>query len=120
MEDYKDWCLFANFDFEGARLIYGQRQLPSLVVFHCHAALEKALKALWVKHSNAIVKTHDLRRLLKDVATVESWVLEFIDGITYVHDFLDQVKYPTGDLCTQDDAMQCMVITESFFKKFNP
>ena len=118
MDDFKDWCLYANFDLEGARLIYAQGKLPSLVLFHCHEAAEKALKALWLKHQMEIKKTHDLGFLFDHVLVREPWLQEFKAGLYDLNDYFRKSRYPAGDRCTQNDAMQCMLITEAFFKQF--
>ena len=115
---YKDWLQRAAADFDSAKFLYEGRKSPDIVIYLCLQALEKALKAMWVKHQIPIVRTHDLRLLSEKLLLLEQWISEFKDGLYYINDFLNNIRYPEGGLCTRDDAMQCVVITESFFNKF--
>ena len=118
MDDFNEWVQYASFDFSGAQSLYEQKMPPSLVIFHCHECLEKTLKALCIKQKMALVKTHDIRMLFSDLIVSEKWLHEFKAGILDVHSYFGKCRYPGGDTVTRDDAMQCMVITETFFKKF--
>jgi HEPN domain-containing protein len=63
--DAQDWIAHAAADLHYAKL--GQndpKALESLIAFHAQQAVEKAVKALLVKHQVDFPKTHDLEELL--------------------------------------------------------
>ena len=111
------WVLRAIADLDSAKYLYEGRKSPDIVIYLCLQSLEKILKSLWVKHGISIIRTHDLRRLSEKLIELEPWVTEFADGLYYINDFLNNIRYPEGGNCSSDDAMQCLLIAESFFKR---
>ena len=118
MGTFNEWVHHAYNDFDSAKYLYDGDKAHDIVIYHCHQSLEKFLKSLWIKHGLVVKKTHDLRELVDGVRGQESWLNEFLEGILELNTFLKRIRYPQGDLCTREDAMQCVIITEVFMKRF--
>ncbi len=63
----KSWIQFAESDLDAAKRLF-QSSRPTrwtflLVLWHCHQAVEKCLKAVLIKQGKEILKIHDLPRL---------------------------------------------------------
>ncbi len=68
-EILKKWILFAKADLDAAKRLF-QSPKPTqwtylLVLWHCHQAIEKALKMVTIEREKELIKTHDLPRLSK-------------------------------------------------------
>lgn len=62
----REWVEIAEGDLKAARLMLEGEFCPQRV-FHCHEAVEKILKGLWIEHTSQGVppKIHDLPALAK-------------------------------------------------------
>ncbi|MBU3923791.1 MAG: HEPN domain-containing protein [Nanoarchaeota archaeon] len=65
-EEFKKWFLQSEADLDSARYNFDGEKYY-VAVFLCEQSVEKALKALWLKDGNDLIKTHDLMRLGKKV-----------------------------------------------------
>ena len=63
----KEWVKSAYYDLENIRYIINADHLTHIVAFHSQQAIEKLFKALIVKNSNNLPKTHDLLKLTQKV-----------------------------------------------------
>ena len=89
----KNWLKFAQDDLKAAEISLGEN-IPNIVCFHSQQAVEKALKALYLKYFNTTLKTHDLktisRKLIKGAPKFE----EYSDKILYLNKFYIPTRYP--------------------------
>lgn len=81
----KKWIEFAQRDIDAADVLFREEKkmghLYDIVIFHCHQAIEKFLKAVMNERGHEMLKIHDLVRLLhisevqlpKDM---ETWIHE--------------------------------------------
>lgn len=73
-EAVSHWQKRARAEFEAAQLLFekGNENLYGAVLFHCHFALELALKAEYIRqHDNAAPFSHDINELASAVG--EGW-----------------------------------------------
>ena len=117
MDTFESWLLVASFDYGSAKILYKEKQYPSVIIYHCQQCVEKVLKALWLKHGLKIKYTHDLRELLGPLLEKETWLSEFVDGIIEMTMDIKRLRYPSDDQFTLDDAMPCMICCELLFQK---
>ncbi len=64
----KKWMDFVQADLEAAEVLFEHPKSDrswQMVVFHCHEAVEKLLKAILVHQGKEVKKIHDLTRLLE-------------------------------------------------------
>jgi len=70
-EVIRKWFKFAESDLEAAEYLFHNPRANQwtflLVVWHCHQAIEKILKAMLIQQSKELLHIHDLPRLLKFV-----------------------------------------------------
>lgn len=90
-EDVKDWMEKAEHDLNTAR-INKQQKVYDAAAFFCQQALEKALKALYIKKSKRLIKTHDLYFLGKKVNLPRD-LIEICKKITT---FYVETRYPNS------------------------
>lgn len=68
-EIVQKWLKFAESDFDAADYLFGKPRANQwtfiLVVWHCHQAVEKILKAIIIHQGKEILRTHDLPKLRK-------------------------------------------------------
>ncbi len=91
MDDDKigKWLERAKLDLQTARyLLEGEYYLDA--VFHAQQSVEKALKALYLKKFNELVKTHELVFLAKKVDAPNE-ILELCEAL---NPFFVQTRYP--------------------------
>ncbi len=64
------WIAYAQKDMEAARTLYRAGHYMACA-YHCHQALEKALKALWTRYNDEEPpRIHNLRLLLTHITAV--------------------------------------------------
>lgn len=64
--DYTEWVKFAEADLQSAHSHMKCGDFPAHIIFHCHDALEKFLKAIMLKNSVNFQYIHKLRSLVDD------------------------------------------------------
>lgn len=71
-EIVQKWLNFAESDFDAADYLFGKPRANQwtfiLVVWHCHQAIEKILKAIIIHHDKEILRNHDLPLITKNKA----------------------------------------------------
>ena len=72
-EEVKRWWNKAKDDLDKATILFKNQKYDG-TVFFCQQAVEKALKALFLKEKNKIRKIHDLVELGKDVKLPENLI----------------------------------------------
>ena len=66
-----------------------------IIAFHCQQAVEKYLKALLVRRQVEFPKTHDIAKLLDQVATVNANIAESLRDADVLTPFGVEVRYPS-------------------------
>lgn len=94
----RQWLEKADQDLEAAVVLGSQASpLGRIVGFHCQQAVEKYLKALFVRHQIELPKTHDLERLLAAVRPVAATVADALLEVPWLTPYGVELRYP-GDL----------------------
>lgn len=74
-EEFKEWLLFAQTDFESAKYLDGAPFYPrplNVICYHCQQAAEKAVKALIVYFGSqgGMPKVHDISFLMNQIKNI--------------------------------------------------
>ncbi len=98
------WVRKAEADFRGAkRLAEKEPPLHDLVCFHCQQCAEKYLKALLEELGIAVMKTHDLDKLLILLQFRHPKLRLLKRGLLFLTDFAVDTRYP-GDNASKRQA----------------
>jgi HEPN domain-containing protein len=89
MNEEEEWLGKALHDMETARANF-QQNIYDASAFFCQQAVEKALKALYIKKFKKLLKTHDLYLLGQKVGLPNN-LLEICDKIS---PFYVETRYP--------------------------
>ena len=90
------WLQKADRDFDAAVHLLGQGgRFREIIAFHCQQASEKYLKALLVRRQVEFPKTHDIKRLLTSVATIDPELAESVRDADVLTPFGVEVRYPS-------------------------
>lgn len=115
------WMDFANEDLTGAsELLKVKRYL--LALFHCHQAIEKLLKAVYIsKISKDYPYVHDLPRLYRELDGRIELKKEFLTLCEKLNPFYIKARYPTykekiSSMITPTNAVDLFLKTEEFYK----
>ncbi|MBU2576133.1 MAG: HEPN domain-containing protein [Nanoarchaeota archaeon] len=87
-EEFEKWFEQAGVDLSSAKYNFDGEKY-SVAVFLCEQTVEKGLKALIIKKSNELIKTHDLVRLGKKVNLPE----KFFDKLAELSSLYTEVRY---------------------------
>lgn len=93
----KDWLTRAHQDLRGAIILAAAEEAPlDLAVYHCQQAGEKAVKAYLQWRDEPFAKTHNLRALVIQAATLDKGfdALEKPAGI--LTPYVSAFRYPGG------------------------
>ena len=67
-----EWLKKSEHDLGTAKITFlNKPEYSDTICFHCQQAVEKALKAVWIKLGIKIVKTHDLLFLLDKISEIK-------------------------------------------------
>lgn len=116
------WLGRADNDLRAAELILAG-SLPSYetVSFHAQQAVEKALKALLIRHQIEFERTHNLAELLRLAEPIARDVATALADCPLLTPYAVEARYPGGPPVEQPDASQhlelardaCRVIREA-------
>jgi len=117
----KEWVKSAYYDLENIRYIINAEHLTHIVAFHSQQAIEKLFKALVVKNSNNLPKTHDLLKLSQIVKDK----IEIIDRKTLeeLNELYIDSRYPNSFALmphgkpTLDDAKRYYEFADDIFNR---
>ena len=100
----KEWLEYATVDLQTAERILGEQHLSRSTAFHCHQAVEKALKSILEDKEARIPKIHDLQKLLSMIREqgialpIEPSEIALLDGVYIGTRYpTDQGLVPAGD-----------------------
>ena len=91
----RQWFRKAEHDLQNIRNNLAAESVPTdTVCFHAQQAIEKLLKGLLVANGRNVSKTHDLVKLLTDVADIIPVLLPFEDQLEDISEYGVGVRYP--------------------------
>ena len=94
-EVVRQWLKKAENDLLNIRNNLDADEVPTdSVCFHAQQAIEKMFKGLMVAHGRNIGKTHDLVKLLSDVADLVPEMLAFEEQLEEISEYGVGVRYP--------------------------
>lgn len=118
------WLQYAEKDNKARKVLFKAEGLDLIYVFHCHQAIEKALKALLLKWEIDPPKSHDLNKLLSLLP--ENVMKEFQDKQMYLDElniiYIDS-RYPSGfaqfpnDFVSQEELESIDHSTDELYHK---
>ncbi len=87
----KKWLKFAEQDLKDAEALFEKERYFGCI-YHCHQAVEKALKAVFVEKGKTIPRVHDLPDLLK--RSQMRYSEEILDFLEELDPYYSPVRYP--------------------------
>lgn len=87
------WLRFAQDDLKAAEISLDGR-LPSIVCFHSQQAVEKCLKALYLRFFATVPKTHNLEVIFTRLKKILPEISKFEEKIRYLNKFYVPTRYP--------------------------
>ncbi len=117
MQEHEGWLRIAKEDLLMAKLGLAN-ELFSHVTYNCQQCAEKALKGYLVfKRYPAIIKTHDLLKLLELCMSFDQEFQKKFDAADYINPFSTKFRYPTEyDLPDFAEAELAIKHARSIFK----
>ncbi len=94
-EIVQQWLRKSGHDLQNIRNNLAAENIPTdTVCFHAQQAIEKLLKGVLVANARNISKTHDLVKLLTDVADILPELLLYEDQLEDISEYGVGVRYP--------------------------
>lgn len=78
--------------------------------FHCHQAVEKYIKAVWVFHGQVPWKSHDLGRLIGALAPVEPLLELASPEVNALTDYAVRLRYEIDFWPTRDELTDALSV----------
>lgn len=98
-EIVRQWLRKAENDLRNIRNNFAAEEVPTdTVCFHAQQAIEKLLKSLLVAHGRNVGKTHDLVKLLSDVADLAPELLPFEELLEEISEYGLPPAIPTASV----------------------
>ena len=93
------WIRFAQSDYDTAyKMSILHNPVPlEIVCYHCQQSVEKILKAYALAHSEPLVKTHDLKSVLKQCMGYDDEFAGFADFCDALTVYAIASRYPLDD-----------------------
>jgi HEPN domain-containing protein len=97
LELVKDWLTRGRQDLRGATILAAAEDAPlDLAIYHCQQAAEKAVKAFLQWRDEPFAKTHNLRALVIQAATLEKGFGAFEAPAGILTPYVSAFRYPGG------------------------
>jgi len=115
---YYDWLDKAQSDIRGALILKTYGGDNSLVAFHCHQAIEKALKGYLLYKTGRHFDGHSLIFLCRQAARQDETFREYVDESTILNDYYIETRYPTDipTEVTDDEVIRLYTMAEQMFR----
>ncbi|MCX7951297.1 MAG: HEPN domain-containing protein [Clostridiales bacterium] len=99
-------------DIKSAKVLLEHQCGNDYVAFHCHQAVEKALKALIIKYKQQIIEGHSLIFLCKEASNIDKRFLDYKKDCTFVNQYYIETRYPAESplIVSDDEAQECINI----------
>ena len=117
---YQDWYDKARRDLDGAQILLEHDGGNDLVAFHCHQAIEKALKGWLLKATGSLVDGHSLVYLCRSAIKNGAELEPHLKDCAYVNQFYIETRYP-ADIPMElsgNEARECMDIANTVLELF--
>ena len=111
----KEWLQHAQDDLESAQIILKESNNYHISAYHSHQALEKLFKWFLLKNGQKFPFIHDLKELFRLIVKPAK-IDDKFEEISFIDDLYPQLRYPTGEQITREEAERSLVIAESIFK----
>ena len=102
---YTDWYEYAERDLKAARLLYDDPFTLLYSFFHCHQAIEKALKGYLLYCNGFAPDGHNLVYLCKKVAEKIKEASNFLEMCVDINVYYIQARYPSDfkiEICSEE------------------
>lgn len=97
LELVRDWLTRAHQDLRGAMILAAAEDAPlDLAIYHCQQAGEKAVKAHLQWRDEPFAKTHSLRALVIQAATLDKEFDAFETPAEILTPYVSAYRYPGG------------------------
>lgn len=109
---WEDWIDKSERDIKSAKVLLEHECGNDYVAFHCHQAVEKALKAVIIKFKNQVIEGHSLIFLCKEASKIDDSFLRYKKDCTFVNQYYIETRYPAENtlIVTNDEAEECIRI----------
>jgi HEPN domain-containing protein len=92
------WLQKASHDLETAeRALHASHPITDTAAYHCHQAVEEALKALLASRFEPLVRTQDLMDLPTGCTAADARIADWADRMAELSAFGTLVRYPSVD-----------------------
>ena len=97
LELVRDWLTRAHQDLRGAVILAAAEDAPlDLAIYHCQQAGEKSVKAYLQWRDEPFAKTHNLRALVIQAATLDKGFDAFEKPAEILTPYVSAFRYPGG------------------------
>jgi len=115
----KEWLVFAQKNFETAKLLYDVNHYEDIIGVELQQTLEKLLKSIFANENIKIPKDHDLVKLyytIEDFIKIED---DEIISFRIATDYYKEDRYPNPNysLPPREEIKEVLDFTENFFDK---
>ncbi len=90
----KEWIIKSQNDFKSATILFKENGPTDSLCFHCHQAVEKALKGFLVFNKKEFPKIHDLIHLLNLCEKIDKDFENFKQETSFLNRFYIETRYP--------------------------
>ena len=111
----EEWLQFAKDDLEAAKILLKETDNYHISVYHSHQAVEKLFKWFIIKRGQKFPFTHDLRVLFNLVCGLQNFK-GLLEDILYLDNLYPQLRYPTGEKVSEEEAEKSLSITKTVFQ----
>ena len=111
----REWVAKAEQDFRATELLLAARgkRISDVICFHAQQCVEKYLKARLQESGLAVPKTHDLEKLVDQLAAVEPLWQSYRPVFQKVTEYAVEFRYP-GQIATRLQARKSFKVAQSF------
>ncbi|KPU45175.1 HEPN domain protein [Oxobacter pfennigii] len=114
---YKDWLNKSERDIKSAKVLKENDCGNDTVAFHCHQAIEKALKGFILYKKKELISGHSLVYLCKESAVLHNAFKNYLKECALINQYYIETRYPADIplIVTDDDASECIKIAEDIY-----
>lgn len=110
-----EWFQYAKDDLESAKIILEESDNYHISVYHSHQTIEKIFKWYLLKNNKKFLFIHDLKAFFKLVNEIKN-IEPLLEEISFIDDLYPQLRYPTGEKVSKEEAEKALQIAQKIFK----